>query len=152
MADDKKESKVTLEREYNIPLRRWFVNIPKYQRTKKAVRTVKEFIAKHMKTENVLMGKHLNLLLWKHGWKNPPHHVSVVTKKYDDGKATVELKGAPAEEVKAEKAEKKEAKKDAPVVKEAEVVKEEKKEAKTEAKAASEKPKKAAKPKAEKKE
>ena len=45
MADKKKEPKVVLEREYNIPLRRKFLNTPKYKRSKKAIKTVREFIS-----------------------------------------------------------------------------------------------------------
>ena len=104
MADKKKEPKVVLEREYNIPLRRKFMNAPKYKRSKKAIKTVREFISKHMKTDIVRVGRFLNLHVWKHGIKNPPHHVAVIAKKHDDGAVDVEFKGAPAkkEEKKAE--------------------------------------------------
>ena len=46
----KKTEKVEkLEREYVIPLREKSRNVPRYRKTEKAMKTVKEFIAKHMK-------------------------------------------------------------------------------------------------------
>ena len=54
-----------LERTYTIPLRREFQKAPKYKRAKKAVTAVREFMQKHMKTENVLIGPKLNIKLWE---------------------------------------------------------------------------------------
>ncbi|MBN1386150.1 60S ribosomal protein L31 [Candidatus Woesearchaeota archaeon] len=87
-----------MEREYNIPLRKEFLKVQRYKRTNKAVKAVKEFISKHMKSDDVRIGKHLNMKLWEHGIKNPPHHVKVLAKKDDEGIVRVELVGAPVEE------------------------------------------------------
>jgi large subunit ribosomal protein L31e len=106
MAKKKEEKpKVTIERVYNIPLRKEFQKAPKYKRAKKAANALRSFLVKHMKSENVKIGKYLNLELWKHGIKNPPHHVKVNAVKYDDGKVVAELVGAPVEEKKQEKKE-----------------------------------------------
>jgi len=88
----------TIKREYNIPLRRKYLLVPKYKRTNKAVSTVKEFIAKHMKSEDVKLGDSLNVAIWKHGGRNPPHHVEVVAEKNEKGVVSVDLKGAKAKE------------------------------------------------------
>ena len=80
----KKEVKVKLERTYNIPLRRKFRNTAKHKKTPKAVRTIKEFLKKHMKTDKIRLGMNLNEFLWKHGIKNPPHHVRVHVIKEGD--------------------------------------------------------------------
>ena len=56
---------------------------------------------KHMKTENVVIGKYLNQEIWKNGPKNPPAKVSVKVVKEED-KVRVELVGAPEEPVKEE--------------------------------------------------
>ena len=77
-----------------------------------------------MKTEieYLRIGKYANLEIWKNGIKNPPHHIKVNVKKYDNGIVFAELVGAPEEikeikkpvkkeeekEVKEEKEEKKE--------------------------------------------
>jgi len=122
MAKKKKESKV-LERTYNVPLRRKWLNVPKYKRAKKAVFALKTFVEKHMKSENIKLGKYVNEELWKHGIKNPPHHVKVIARKDSEGVVNVELEGAPVEENEKEKKESKGKKKK---------TKEEKKKAKSE--------------------
>ncbi|MBI3026561.1 60S ribosomal protein L31, partial [Candidatus Woesearchaeota archaeon] len=104
---------------YNIPLRKETLKVPPFKKANKAVKAVREFISKHMKSENIAVGKYLNLQIWDHGAKNPPHHVKVNAIKDDKGKVFVELFDAPKEKPKAEE-KKKEAKKEEKVVKEAE--------------------------------
>lgn len=90
-----------LERKYIITLRREFKKVPKYLRARKAVKAVKAFLQKHMKCEDVRLGKHLNLFLWSQGNRNPPHRVEVLAIKYEEkGSVHVkaELVGAPKEE------------------------------------------------------
>jgi ribosomal protein L31E len=79
----KKAPEKKLERVYNIPLRREWIKTAKYRRAKKAVAGVRNFLAKHMKVEvsDVKVGPKLNHELWKHGIKNPPHHVKVTAVK-----------------------------------------------------------------------
>ncbi|MFA6461557.1 MAG: 50S ribosomal protein L31e [Candidatus Woesearchaeota archaeon] len=125
-----KADKILLERTYNVPLRKGYLKAPNWKRTNKAVNTLREFLAKHMKSENVKISKALNDKLWLHGIKNPPHHVKVTVTKDEKGVVRAELFGA--KETAAKKAKNKTEKKKAPVKKEvsakkAEVVKEEKK-------------------------
>ena len=98
----KKEEKPTtvIERSYNIPLRREWLKAPRWKRTKKAVKAAREFLEKHMKSDNVKLGKHLNDYFWKHGGKNPPHHVKVNATKDSEGKVVAEMEGAPKPKVK----------------------------------------------------
>ena len=93
----KEEAKVVLDRAYTVPLRRKWVNVPKYKRAKKAVYALRTFLEKHMKSDEVKLGKYVNEELWKHGMKNPPHHIKVVAKKDDKGVVFAELEGAPVE-------------------------------------------------------
>jgi len=83
----------TLERNYVVPLRRGFLKTAPYKRSKKAITTLKEFISKHMKSDNVAIGKELNEMIWKHGIKNPPSKVSVTAIKDKDGRVSVNLEG-----------------------------------------------------------
>ncbi len=134
-----KESKIVLERTYNIPLRREWLKVAKYRRAKKAVKAVKQFLIKHMKSEEVKVGKYINLEIWKHGIKNPPHHVKVNVTKDDKGLVKSELVGAPVEKVPEKKKKKPETtaekvkdmmeKKEKPEEKKEETKAEEKKEA-----------------------
>jgi len=88
-----------MERIYNIPLRKEFQKAPRYKKSGKAIRAIKEFTLKHMEAKEVKIGKYLNELVWKNGPKNPPHKVNVkITKEEDIAK--VELVDAPVEEVK----------------------------------------------------
>ncbi|MFW6283277.1 MAG: 50S ribosomal protein L31e [Minisyncoccales bacterium] len=82
-----------LERTYNIPLRKEFQKCSIFKKTNKAVSGVRKFISKHMKSDNVKIGKELNLEIWKNGIKNPPHHVKVTAIKNDDGTVIVEKFG-----------------------------------------------------------
>ncbi|MBW2968129.1 60S ribosomal protein L31 [Candidatus Woesearchaeota archaeon] len=75
------------EATYTIPLRKEWQKTPPYKRAKKAVAAVRKFVQKHMKYESVLIGPKLNLKLWEHGIKNPPHHVKVTC--YPDEKESV---------------------------------------------------------------
>ena len=102
MAKKEETSKIILERVYNIPLRRETLKVPPFKKANKAVKTVRQFISKHMKSENVVIGKYLNLKIWDHGAKNPPHHVKVNAAKDDKGKVFVELVDAPKEAPKVE--------------------------------------------------
>ena len=80
-----------MERNYNVPLRKEYMKVPRWRRTKKAVTALQEFLKKHMKSDNIKLSKELNEEIWKHGIKNPPHHISIsVTKK--EGVVTATLK------------------------------------------------------------
>lgn len=97
MAEKKSETKIIVERTYNVPLRKGFQKAPKYRRAKKAVNVLKAFLSKHMKSENIKIGKYLNLEIWKRGIKNPPHHVKINVTKDSEDVVKAELAGAPEE-------------------------------------------------------
>ena len=125
MAKKEEASKIILERTYVVPLRMQTLKSPKYKKAKKAISTIKIFISKHMKSNDIKIGRYLNLKIWKHGIKNPPHKVKVTAAKDDKGMVFVELADAPKPKVEESK---KPAKKEDKVVKEAEFkeIKEEK--------------------------
>ncbi|RME54622.1 50S ribosomal protein L31e [Candidatus Woesearchaeota archaeon] len=92
-----------MERKYIIPLRKAWLKVPIYYRSRKAVKATREFLRRHMKVEDVKIGKYLNKKLWARGNRNPPHKVEVLaTKVEDEGKVYVkaELPDAPKEEKK----------------------------------------------------
>ncbi len=127
MAKKELAPKTVLERVYNIPLRKEWLKAPKYRRAKKATTALKQFLAKHMKSQDVKIGKYLNEAIWQRGIRNPPHHIKVTVIKDDKGLVKAELVGKSVEEVakKPEKPEEKKAKKEK--VEEKKEVKEEKK-------------------------
>ncbi len=75
-----------VEREYVIPLRSQWMKVPRYKRTAKSVKAIKEFIAKHMKVtdrnlDNVRLDVYLNNEVWFRGRQTPPTKVKVIAKK-----------------------------------------------------------------------
>jgi large subunit ribosomal protein L31e len=87
MSDDEE---VIEDRLYTIPLRRaWIGSIRK--RTPRALRILREFIKKHMKTENVLIERSVNQKLWSRGIEKPPRKIRVRALKYRDDVVRVQL-------------------------------------------------------------
>ena len=81
MVDKKTETK-NIEREYVVPLRHKFQLVPRYKKTTKAVKTLKEFLVKHMKIRDkdlnkIKLDKSVNEYLWARGIRNPPSKVKV---------------------------------------------------------------------------
>jgi len=101
------------ERTYTVPLRREFRKAPIYKRAKKAGVALRQFLQKHMKSEDVKIGRKLNQAIWQRGITNPPHKVKVTATKNDKGEVYAELFGVAKEEVKREKKVKKTAPKKA---------------------------------------
>ncbi len=89
----KKEAEKNEERTYNVPLRKEYLKVPNWKRTEKAVVAMKKFLSRHMKSEDVRLGKDVNEKIWQHGIKNPPHHVKVTVRKDADGVVRAELFG-----------------------------------------------------------
>ena len=79
----KKEiTKSKIEREYIIPLREKCRPVPRYKKTPKAVKTIKEFLVRHMKIydrdlKKIKIDRYLNEFLWFRGIKKPPMKVKV---------------------------------------------------------------------------
>jgi large subunit ribosomal protein L31e len=89
----KKQEAKLIERVYNVPLRKEYMKVARWKRTKKAVKALREFLIKHMKSENVSISRELNDKVWHHGIKNPPHHVKVTVTKDSEGKVKAQLFG-----------------------------------------------------------
>lgn len=104
------------EREYIIPLRKQVNKVPRYKKTNKAIRTIKEFIARHMKVEDrdlnkVKIDKYLNEAVWMRGIKKPPMKVKVKAIREAEGEVRVELVELPGKlKFKKERLEKREKK------------------------------------------
>ncbi|MBM3247499.1 hypothetical protein FJZ17_03105 [Candidatus Pacearchaeota archaeon] len=91
-----KENKIVLEREYIVPLRVGWLKTHKYKRANKAVKTLKEFLARHMKvydrdTRKIKVDILLNNELRFRGIKKPANKIKVKAIKYDNGEVVVKL-------------------------------------------------------------
>lgn len=94
------EPKIVLEREYIVPLRRGWLKVPEYKRASKAVKTLKEFIARHMKVydrdlRKIKVDILLNNEIRFRGMRKPLAFVNVKAKKFEDGIVRVELAKIP---------------------------------------------------------
>ena len=81
-----------IERIMVVPLRKAKM-APRTRRTNRAVKEVRIFIARHMKTneDKVWIDATVNEKLWQNGIRNPPSRISVKAVKYDDGLVEVSL-------------------------------------------------------------
>lgn len=107
MADKTEQKETNIEREYVIPLRGKFRHVVRYKKTPKAIKSIKEFLARHMKIydrdlNKIKLDKSLNEFIWSRGIKNPPHKVKVKAVK-DGENIKVELAELP-EKLKFKKA------------------------------------------------
>lgn len=76
------------ERIYVVPLSK-AKEAPRYARSKKAVNLLKEFVKKHMKSEEIVVDPKLNEIIWKRGARKPPTKIRVKVVKEDDGTVKV---------------------------------------------------------------
>ena len=100
MAKKEIEPKITLEREYIVPLRKEWLKVPEYKRANKAVKALKGFIAKHMKIydrglRKIKVDNLVNNEIRFRGMKKPPAKIKVKVKKYDNDIVRVELVDIP---------------------------------------------------------
>ena len=103
---DKKKATNKIERTYVVNLRKEIIKAPRYKKSKKAITSLKEFLKRHMKSDDIKIGNYLNQYLWQNGPKNPPTRIEIKVTKEDE-KVFAELASAPVEEKKEEKKEKK---------------------------------------------
>jgi len=86
----KQETKTEkIEREYVIPLRAEWKKVPRYKRAAKAIKAIKEFLARHMKVydrdlKKIKIDSYLNEFVWFRGIKKPPARIKVRAIKEED--------------------------------------------------------------------
>ena len=78
------------ERIYTVPLRRAWI-APRKKRTPKAVRILRQFVRRHMKSEEITIMPEVNEALWSRGIEKPPRRIKIRATKDKDGKVTVYL-------------------------------------------------------------
>ena len=91
-----------MERIYTIPLRQGTLKAPRTRRAKKAIFVLKDFIKKHMKSDDIVISETLNEHIWQNGMRNPILKVKVAVTKDDKNKVTVNLFGEKSDAPKAD--------------------------------------------------
>ncbi len=81
------DEEIKEERIYTVPLAKiGFSKGPNWNRAKKAMKTLREFGARHMKPEgDIFVSQELNERVWEYGIKNPPRKLRVRFTKSVDG-------------------------------------------------------------------
>ncbi|MDR0900402.1 MAG: 50S ribosomal protein L31e [Methanobrevibacter sp.] len=73
-----------MERTYTIPLRD-VKNVPRTIRASKAIRSVQEFLQKHMKADEIKLDASVNEKIWERGIQKIPSKIKVKATKDKDG-------------------------------------------------------------------
>lgn len=85
---EEEEIEIVEERIYTIPFRRVWAT-PRGKRTPRASRMLRDFVRRHMKTEDVRISNEVNEELWARGIKKPPRKMKVRLVKDKEGKVIV---------------------------------------------------------------
>jgi len=78
------------EQIYIIPLRD-VQHTPRWERGKRAMKAIHDFLARHMKSEEIKIDQSINEAVWKRGSHNPPSRIRVRAMKFEDGQVQAEL-------------------------------------------------------------
>jgi large subunit ribosomal protein L31e len=86
--EEGEEIEVVEERIYTIPFRRVWAT-PRGKRTPRALRMLRDFVKRHMKTEKVEISNEVNQQLWARGITKPPRQIKVRLVKDKEGRVIV---------------------------------------------------------------
>ncbi|MFQ5800351.1 MAG: 50S ribosomal protein L31e [Candidatus Hydrothermarchaeales archaeon] len=79
-----------MERVYVIPLKE-VKSGPRTKRAAKAIRYIRAFLQKHMKSEDVIIDSELNEKVWERGIEKIPQKIRVKAEKQEDGTVVASL-------------------------------------------------------------
>ncbi len=102
--EKKEEKKLENEKIFTVPFRKAY-DSERTKRAKKATALLREFLQKHMKSEDVKIGDSLNKAVWARGIQKPPHKIRIHA-VLKDGAVYAELLGAEIKTPTAEAAKK----------------------------------------------
>ncbi|MDD1667926.1 MAG: 50S ribosomal protein L31e [Methanomicrobiales archaeon] len=78
------------EQIYIIPLRD-VQHTPRWERGKRAMKAIRDFLAQHMKSEEIKLDQSINEAVWERGSHKPPSRIRVRAMKFEDGQVEAEL-------------------------------------------------------------
>jgi len=104
----KEEKKLENEKIFTVPFRKAY-DSERTKRAKKATALLREFLQRHMKSEEVKIGDSLNKAVWARGIQKPPHKIRIHA-VLKDGAVYAELLGAEIKTPTAEAAKKRQEK------------------------------------------
>jgi large subunit ribosomal protein L31e len=75
---------------YIIPLRTT-LRSPRWKRGNAAIKDIKKYLARHMKSGDVRLDRSINEKVWERGSQKPPVKIRVRAMKMEDGQVQAEL-------------------------------------------------------------
>jgi large subunit ribosomal protein L31e len=84
------EPDIEVDREYVVPLTRAWIT-PRHQRTARAIRVLREYAIRHMKSSEVKIDTDLSEKIWSRGITKPPRRIKVRMTKDEEGLVTISL-------------------------------------------------------------
>ena len=78
------------EQIYIIPLRD-VQHTPRWERGKRAMKAIRDYLARHMKSEDIKLAQNINEAVWERGSHKPPSRIRVRAMKFEDGQVQAEL-------------------------------------------------------------
>jgi large subunit ribosomal protein L31e len=80
------------EQIYIIPLRD-VQHTPRWERGKRAMKAIRDYLAHHMKAESgeIKLDQSINEAVWERGSHKPPTRIRVRAMKFEDGQVQAEL-------------------------------------------------------------
>jgi large subunit ribosomal protein L31e len=87
--EGEEEIEVVEEKIYTIPLRHVWAVTPRGKRAPRAVRDVRNYVARHMKSDEVAVSNEINSQIWGRSINKPPRKVTVRAVKDKEGKVIV---------------------------------------------------------------
>jgi large subunit ribosomal protein L31e len=78
------------EQIYIIPLRA-AIRAPRWKRSNTAMKDIRKYLARHMKSQDVKLDRSINERVWDRGAGNPPPRIRVRAMKFEDGQVQAEL-------------------------------------------------------------
>jgi len=100
------------ERIYTINLRKLALKESKWKKSKKSVALIRNFLKRHMKTDQIKLDKSITEEIWKKGSHNPPAKIRIKAYETEEGEkdekkkfVKAELLGVVREQIKEKKEE-----------------------------------------------
>jgi len=88
-AEGEEEIEVVEEKVYTISLRHVYAVTPRGRRAPRAVRDVRNYVARHMKSEEVAVSNEINSAIWSRSINKPPRKITVRAVKDKEGKVII---------------------------------------------------------------
>ena len=87
------EESIIEERIYTIPFSKvvYGRKIPRTKRTPRAMRHLRSFIQRHLRSENIVITPEVNEFMWTRGIQHPPRRIRIRAVKTEDDIVTIFL-------------------------------------------------------------